>query len=422
MKHSHTTTLLLSLVLALCATAAMAQQEVEFNYNGRVHVAGSPFSGTGYFKFSLVAGSPRTTIWANDGTALDGSEPSSSIATTVTQGFFSVDIGDTSAPNMAALSPTFFNRDDKVYLRSWFSDGTHGFEQMHPDRRVVNPALLGTTSFGAIELYVNPDTGNDSFSGLTSETAKATIQAAWDALPGTIETSATIHLANGVYRESPLLAGRRVTGNGNIWLIGNPDNPLDVIVTGADESAPTTPVRARALTIRGVQAMIVQGITFQYTQDNALHIRECASVTVRDCVARFFGQFGIKCIISSYANISRVEIYGTTRVGDSHSEGVGVGSSVSSTIAIEYANIHDLATGLYLSQARTEPANVTITNCYNGMIVTNCAVAYCSEGIVISSCHYGVYASGNGVLANRTMCAFSDNIVNISHNTGSVEW
>ena len=46
--------ILIACVSALFTPTPVQAQDVEFNYNGRVNVQGSPFSGTGQFKFSLV--------------------------------------------------------------------------------------------------------------------------------------------------------------------------------------------------------------------------------------------------------------------------------------------------------------------------------------------------------------------------------
>ena len=415
--------LIVALALAVATTTAWAQQEVEFNYNGRVHVAGSPFSGTGYFKFSLVTGSPETTIWANDGTALDGSEPSSSIATTVTQGFFSVDIGDTSVPNMAALNPTLFNREDKVYLRSWFSDGTHGFEQMHPDRRVVNPALLGSVGHNSIDLYVNPSSGDDAETGLSSSKAKATIQAAWDALPGMIVTSATIHLAAGTYRQSALLTGRVVVGDGTVRLLGNPDSPLDVILTGADEPATGTAVREIGLHIRGQQDVVVQGITLQYYQTHGMLVERNADAIVRDCIVRFCPSLGIEYANFGVGNVERVEFYGPPRVADGAGQGMGL-VSMMGVVGVSDCHIHDLASGIIASEGRVAPIGNTITNCYKGLSLTNLGLVYPgTPATTISYCHYGIHSATNSVLANKAAFSISNSYgSDIFSTEGAIEW
>ena len=389
------------LVIVFSAGLAWAQQEVEFNYNGRVHVAGSPFSGTGYFKFSLVTGSPETTIWANDGAAIDGSEPSSSIATTVTQGFFSVDIGDTSTPNMVRLNPTLFNRDDKVYLRSWFSDGTHGFEQMHPDRRVVNPALLGSTSFDVLTLYVDPVSGSDDRNGATTATAKRTILAAWDSLPATLSTTATIHLVPGTYRESVMLAGRVVTSQARLVIEGDRSDPSRVVFEGTDDTG-TTPTISRIMHVRDQRNLTLAG--FRVAGGTFLHgSTEITSdmgseVEIADCVFDH-------CIMSATHNAivtaRRVESYFDERAPNQHvpNNYGSISAKFGSHFEIAECLFHDAEYGAHIGYGSTARfANTTFDDCYWGIGVFSSSSVYISPGTVVSYCHDGVVGQMNSTI------------------------
>lgn len=67
---------LLCLAGLLFASVARAQVPQFINYQGRVAVGGTNFTGTGQFKFALVDGAdPATSYWSNDGTSLAGAEP-----------------------------------------------------------------------------------------------------------------------------------------------------------------------------------------------------------------------------------------------------------------------------------------------------------------------------------------------------------
>ena len=401
-------------VLAVGTPALWAQQEVEFNYNGRVHVAGSPFSGTGYFKFSLVAGSPETTIWANDGAAIDGFEPSSSIATTVTQGFFSVDIGDTSTPNMAALNPTLFNRDDKVYLRSWFSDGTHGFEQMHPDRRVVNPALLGSVSLEAIDLYVNPATGSDIYAGTQNKPMK-TLQAAWNSLPASLSTTATIHLAPGSYYESPTMTGKSMSGAGRILIFGDPADPSQVLLKGTDETE-TTKTRSgvavfesqRSVTIRGITAL---GETYAPEVPSIL-INVGSEVEIVDSV---MDHAQILVLRQSYATIKRVESFFAERPYNQNSPtsiyATGISSGLGSFCEVSDSLIHDAEYGFWVGSTSVgRLINVTIDDCYFGVVASDASTVYFEyPGSTVSTCHNGVLGKMNATLQVTNNITFIGN-------------
>ena len=58
------------------------------------------------------------------------------VALTVTKGLYSVLLGDTTIPNMAALSAAVFTNSN-VRLRVWFNDGVSGLQQLSPDQRLV---------------------------------------------------------------------------------------------------------------------------------------------------------------------------------------------------------------------------------------------------------------------------------------------
>lgn len=103
------------------------------HHQGRMAVDGVPFDGTGQFKFALVDSDGATSFWSNDGTGTAGSEPATSLALQVNRGLYSILIGDAS---MSPLSTDVFSNSD-VRLRVWFDDGSHGFQQITPDQRLV---------------------------------------------------------------------------------------------------------------------------------------------------------------------------------------------------------------------------------------------------------------------------------------------
>ena len=142
-------------VLLSGASATMAQVPQLLNYQGRIAVNGTNFTGTGQFKFALVDGGTNltfNTFWSNDGTSNAGGQPATSVPLPVTKGLYSVLLGDTTLSNMTALPATVFANPD-VRLRVWFSDGTTGFQQLTPDQRLaaVGYAIMaGTVPDGSI--------------------------------------------------------------------------------------------------------------------------------------------------------------------------------------------------------------------------------------------------------------------------------
>ncbi len=106
------------------------------SYQGRVQVDGAPFTGTGYFKFAVVNAAGNITYWSNDGTGSGGSEPTNAVQLSVSNGLFTVLLGDTSL-GMTQLTANVFSGYDR-YLRVWFRAGPSGaFTRLTPDTRIA---------------------------------------------------------------------------------------------------------------------------------------------------------------------------------------------------------------------------------------------------------------------------------------------
>lgn len=94
------------------------------------------FNGSGQFKFALVDGAGTATYWSNDGSSAAGSEPAAAVTIAVSNGLYSILLGDATLPNMTVIPGTVFNHAD-VRLRIWFNDGASGFQQLAPDQRIA---------------------------------------------------------------------------------------------------------------------------------------------------------------------------------------------------------------------------------------------------------------------------------------------
>jgi hypothetical protein len=282
-----------TVTLGLCTfftvmSAAFANDLVMFNYQGRVRVQGTAFNGTGYFKFAIVNNAGNVTLWSNDGTSVGGGEPVASIAVDVVEGIFNVMIGDP-ALDMEPMNRSIFNHPSQIKLRIWFSDGSHGFQRLLPDRRIVNPELMGLrTGTRDFTIYVNGTTGNDDNNGLTTDTAKLTIQGAVDVLPERLRCNVTIDIANGVYREEVKVFGIFVEPGKTLTFLGDeswtPSSPGDpaVRITGNDNDTTATKVRANAFWAQQCSNITLKGILFDYTSGRGLYLRE-GSYTVYNC-------------------------------------------------------------------------------------------------------------------------------------------
>ncbi|MGH7972092.1 MAG: hypothetical protein ACREIC_25545, partial [Limisphaerales bacterium] len=82
------------------------------------------------------------TYWSNDGTSANGSEPSAAVNVTVNNGLFTVVLGDTTQPNMAAIDASLFNQPN-LQLRIWFNDGVNGFAALSPVQNVTPTPYAG---------------------------------------------------------------------------------------------------------------------------------------------------------------------------------------------------------------------------------------------------------------------------------------
>jgi len=128
------------LLFALLAPPLFAQVPGVLNYQSRVVINGTNFTGTGQFKFALVDGTGAVTYWSNDSTA--SGEPASSVFVPVSKGLYSVLLGQSP---MAPITPTVFTNTD-VRLRVWF-DGGSRMQQLSPDQRIgaVGYAMVAAT-------------------------------------------------------------------------------------------------------------------------------------------------------------------------------------------------------------------------------------------------------------------------------------
>jgi hypothetical protein len=90
--------------------------------------------GSGFF--ALVNGNGTVTYWSNNGSSAAGSQPTAAVSLPVTNGLYSVLLGDATLANMTVIPNSVFNNPD-VRLRVWFNDGVAGFQQLTPDQRIA---------------------------------------------------------------------------------------------------------------------------------------------------------------------------------------------------------------------------------------------------------------------------------------------
>jgi hypothetical protein len=389
-------------------------QEVEFNYEGLVKLDGIPYNGPGYFKFAIVNQQGDVTLWSNDGTVAGGVEPATAVSVDVLDGVFNVIIGDASTENMEPLVASIFNAKEKVFLRVWFSDSLAGpYEQLSPDRAITNPALLGSQLFSGLDIYVDPVLGDDRFPGLHSSHPKRTIQSAWDALPALIKDNVTIHLADGVYRESVRLAGKTIIGDATILLLGDPASPDSVRITGADSGAETTAVREDGFSIVSQRNLTIQGVLLDYYGNRAIHLEVDAYLTLSDCKL-LYNTIGI-LMSDSNLTISDVEI--GNGIGSSRGMSLNDGSLI---MRMENCYIHDVVFGVRTGNSNIQNIyGTTVSNCTCGYRLSALTYVLFGTGNTIGNCTTGIHAMLNSVVTGSTAgVTFSNNGTNRTSEQG----
>ncbi|HUA64600.1 MAG TPA: tail fiber domain-containing protein [Alphaproteobacteria bacterium] len=92
--------------------------------------------GSGYSStptVTIAAPAPDyLTWWSNDGSSVNGSEPSTAVSVSVSQGLFTVILGNTALANMTALPANIFSTQANLQLMIWFNDGVSGFAMLSP--------------------------------------------------------------------------------------------------------------------------------------------------------------------------------------------------------------------------------------------------------------------------------------------------
>jgi hypothetical protein len=125
--------------LSACAllTATLHAAPHTINYQGKVLVGTTPFSGTGQFRFALINTTTGATVWSNDGTSVAGSQPTAAVNLTVTNGLYSVPLGDSTLAGMSQQITAAAIPDNNIALRVWFNNGVLGSQLLTPDQPIA---------------------------------------------------------------------------------------------------------------------------------------------------------------------------------------------------------------------------------------------------------------------------------------------
>jgi len=184
--------------------------------NARVSAGGQLFTGTGRWKVALLD-TDGASLWSHDGTSVNGQAPASFFTAQTLKGQAALLLGDA---GMQPLPATAFTQSG-LKLRLWFSDGSHGFQQLSPDQ-AVQPVPIALVAAQADAPADGAVAAGDFAAGAvqTGHLGAAAVTSA--AFAANAVTNAT--LAPGAVRQSLNNAGIGVLPKGSVILSSTEDN------------------------------------------------------------------------------------------------------------------------------------------------------------------------------------------------------
>jgi hypothetical protein len=387
-----------------------ASQSVMFNYQGSVKVGGHAFTGGGQFKFAIVDIDQTVSLWSNDDTSVGGSEPTGYITSSVENGIFNVMIGDPSL-GMEPINSIIFNHPNQIRLRIWFSDGTHPFEHLTPDRKITNPQLIGTlNNTQDFTIYVNGATGSNNYSGLKPARAKKTIQGAVNILPGRLICNVTIDIADGTYREVVNVNSINVQSGKMLTFLGDeawtPDSPGEptVRVSGKDNDTTTVKARAYCFVMQSSSNIRLKGLLVDNASDPGVYCLQgfyrFENCKAKDC------KTGFGITYNSFAEFRNC-------VADNNSDGFWVTRNCYVDFVNCFArnNTNDGVALTEYSNGRFYTAGNFSNNPYGIRILDNSRAQFVSgySGVINNNTEYCIYLQYNSYTRDHTWNTFSGN-------------
>jgi hypothetical protein len=145
----------LSAVVLLSPTAAKGEIPTEVSYQGELRKDGALFTGVARMKFAVM--DANDTLWSNDGTSVNGSEPLSGVIVDVQAGIFARHLGE---EPMEPLGPQQLYAASEPVIRVWVrtDPGEGTFDQLSDQPLASSPYSLVAGSLakpggGEIEVH-----------------------------------------------------------------------------------------------------------------------------------------------------------------------------------------------------------------------------------------------------------------------------
>lgn len=189
-------------IVSSTALGSNAGVPTTINHQGTVMVNSVRYNGAGQFRFAIVDGATGLNLWTNDGTEVGTSNaPTAAVALAVTDGVYSAALGK--AGLMTAIPPAIFANNSNTALRVWFSDGSHGVQQLSPDHPLgsvpyamsaPDPSLIGEVKLWAGPIANVPSGWLVCDGSAISRTTYANLFQAIGTIHGTGDGSTTFNL------------------------------------------------------------------------------------------------------------------------------------------------------------------------------------------------------------------------------------
>ena len=206
-----------------------------------VGIAGSGYTANPTLTIAPPPAPTPTITWNNDGPA--PAAPVNPVSLPVTNGLYSVLLGDTSNTNMAAIPPSVFSRPD-VRLRVWFNG-----QQLSPDQRLAPTGYLATPS--EFKVFKSGTSGSliDPAADIVLEDYRNSfvqINAFWQEEAGVL-----FGRPDGA-RHGGIIYNDTVAGNGLRFLTGNGGTRMTIAGNGNVGIGTISPTQAK-LVVNGSQ-------------------------------------------------------------------------------------------------------------------------------------------------------------------------
>jgi uncharacterized protein YjbI with pentapeptide repeats len=137
--------------LIFLTLATLAFGDAPVPHSGHVAIDGTPFWGTGQFKFAIIDSSGNS-LWTHDGST--ASTPTGYLSLEVKNGFYSLHLGDESIAGMKALPASALVAVEKAFLQVWFSKDGSSFQRIGVD------LALGASPFALVSEMTRTEGGS----------------------------------------------------------------------------------------------------------------------------------------------------------------------------------------------------------------------------------------------------------------------